>query len=257
MNKDSDFFIKKYLKNQPSFMSYIRVPEAMLFSEYSRLIKRPVLDFGPGDGFFAKTVFGTGLVDCGLDIKNDRTKHIFGKKIYKKILFYEGTKIPIKNNSYNTVISNCVLEHIPDIETSLREIYRILKPRGLFITSVMTDKWNDYLYGKKFFGKFYERYMRKIQFHENLFSYSKWSAVFRKSKFGIVTVRGYMDMSSSQHLDIAHYLSAPSLLSKIIFGKWQKFPNLNQRLWNKSVAESIDTNVPVRDSAALFFILKK
>ena len=49
--------------------------------------------------------------------KDSRFKHcsITVKKIYKKISFYDGDTIPYPNNYFNTVVSNCVLEHIPNI----------------------------------------------------------------------------------------------------------------------------------------------
>ncbi len=55
-----------------------------------------------------------------------------------KISCIEGTaeNIPLPDHSADVVISNQVLEHVQSPEKSISEIYRILKPGGVFIGSV-------------------------------------------------------------------------------------------------------------------------
>ena len=187
--KKIDYFIKKYLENRPMFMAIIRSQEAMLFQKYNKLIKAKVLDFGCGEGFFAELVFGKGKINVGLDLSNNkRTNEAIEGNIYKKISLYDGNKIPYPNNYFHTVISNCVLEHIPNINFSLKEIYRVLKPGGCFLTSVMTNRWENNLFGSKIFGKTYLNYMRKTQDHHNLFSKEKWQIYFEKTGFKIRSI---------------------------------------------------------------------
>ncbi|MDC1080882.1 class I SAM-dependent methyltransferase [Flavobacteriaceae bacterium] len=44
--------------------------------------------------------------------------------------------LPFESNTYDLILCNHVLEHIPDDEKALKEIYRILKPRGTAILQV-------------------------------------------------------------------------------------------------------------------------
>ena len=44
--------------------------------------------------------------------------------------------MPIKDNSYNTIIATEVLEHCFEPEILLKEIYRVLKPGGLLFFTV-------------------------------------------------------------------------------------------------------------------------
>ncbi len=44
--------------------------------------------------------------------------------------------LPFKENSYDFIICNHVLEHIPDDRQAMRELYRILKPGGTAILQV-------------------------------------------------------------------------------------------------------------------------
>ena len=47
----------------------------------------------------------------------------------------EATNIPLKNNSFNTVFSTQVIEHVADHQEMIREAHRLLKDEGVFILS--------------------------------------------------------------------------------------------------------------------------
>ncbi len=257
--KKIDFYIKKYLENRPMFMAIIRSQEAMLFQKYSKFVDGKILDFGCSEGFFAGLVFGKGKVDVGLDLfGNDRIQEAIDKKIYKKVKLYDDVTIPYHDNYFNTIVSNCVLEHIPNLKLSLKEIYRVLKPGGFFLTSVMSDQWEKNLFGSKIFGKTYRNIMRKTQVHHNLFSKKKWQSYFKKAGFKIQLIDGYLYKKSSSYLDLFHYFSIGSLVSHKLLNKWVLFsiPILTKikTQWIKKIIN--DENNPDKASA-LFFVLKK
>ncbi|KKP36230.1 MAG: Methyltransferase type 11 [Candidatus Roizmanbacteria bacterium GW2011_GWA2_32_13] len=257
--KIADYFIKKYLENRPMFMAIIRSQEAVLFQKYNKLIKGKILDFGCGDGFFAEHVFGKDKINVGLDLfSNDRIKEAISKKIYKTVKLYDGVTIPYSDNYFNIVVSNCVLEHIPNIKSSLKEIQRVLKPGGFFITSVMADQWEDNLFGSKIFGSIYLKYMRKTQVHHNLFSVEKWESYFKKAGFKIRSVDGYLNKKNSFYLDLFHYLSIGSLISYKLFNKWILFnsPLLN-KLKTQFIKKIIANENKINHASALFFVLRK
>lgn len=257
--KKIDYFIKKYLENRPMFMSIIRSQEAILFQKYNELMKGKILDFGCGEGFFSGLIFGKNRINIGLDLMdNKRVTEAIEKKIYKKIKLYDGNHIPFPSNYFTTVVSNCVLEHIPNIKLSLKEIYRVLKPGGFFLTSVMADQWENNLFGSKIFGEQYLKYMRKTQVHHNLFSNNKWQSHFKKSNFKIQFIDGYLYKKSAFYLDIFHYLSIGSLVSYKLFSKWILFsiPFLNKIKTQLIKKIIVDENNPDKASA-LFFVLKK
>lgn len=261
-------YIRHYMQNAPLFMSLIRPIEASLFIQCERFIKAPVVDFGCGDGFFCETVWGKGKIDIGIDLStNPRVEIARKNKTYKKLILYDGGRIPLPSGSCPTVVSNCVMEHIPDISMSLRQLRRILKPGGFLITSVMTSRWSDFLMGTKLFGRRYATYLNRMQDHASLYSENQWDDVFAKSGFEIVEKKGYLHRKNAQILDVFHYLSLPSLVSYSLTRRWVLFPQIFDLLkadrYMQSVIESeraVASSKTRRLSdtyAALFYVLQK
>ena len=253
MKRTLKYFIREYLENRPLFFSFIRPQEAYLFYKHLDLLHSPILDFGCGDGFFAELVFGKKKIDVGLDLKISRAPESEKQGVYKKVSYYDGITIPFKDNYFRTTVSNCVLEHLPYLQKNLAEIYRVLKPGGFFITTVMADKWEQTQLGQN-----YCNYMRRKQEHSNLLSVKKWESVFKKAGFNVEACEGYLSPTAANVLDAAHYVSIPSLISYKLTGKWVPFPKLNDVLkLENHIEKIISKTVMPADSSALFYVLKK
>lgn len=102
-----------------------------------------VLDLGSGAGndcFVARTLVGeTGKV-TGIDFTGEmlrKARENLVKTGYKNIEFVEGDieDMPLPGDHVDVVISNCVLNLVPDKQKAFREIYRVLKPGGHFCIS--------------------------------------------------------------------------------------------------------------------------
>jgi arsenite methyltransferase len=102
-----------------------------------------VLDLGSGAGndcFVARAIVGeTGKV-TGLDFTDEMiTKAEVNnfKMGYKNVEFIKGDieEMPLPDKSYDVVISNCVINLVPDKEKAFSEIMRVLKPGGHFCIS--------------------------------------------------------------------------------------------------------------------------
>ena len=109
-------------------------PERILLEQQIRVLvpKQPgkVLDSGGGDG--------------------KRYRHLFETKEYISVDIDAQTSpdivascesLPFSNDTFDTILSSQMLEHVTDVDKCLSEIYRVLKPEGKFILTVpMTNE---------------------------------------------------------------------------------------------------------------------
>lgn len=51
--------------------------------------------------------------------------------------------LPFEDNSFDTILCNHVLEHIPDDTKAMQELYRVLKPNGMAILQIPQDLERD------------------------------------------------------------------------------------------------------------------
>ena len=109
-----------------------------------------ILDLGSGAGndcFVARAVVGeTGTV-TGLDMTEQmvlKARENCKKLEYKNVVFVLGDieSMPFDDKVFNVVISNCVLNLVPDKSKAFAEILRVLKPGGHFCVSDVVIKGN-------------------------------------------------------------------------------------------------------------------
>jgi len=102
-----------------------------------------LLDLGAGAGndcFVARSIVGEKGKVTGLDFTDEmlaKAKANNEKMGFKNVDFIKGDieQIPLPDNSYDVVISNCVLNLVPDKEKAFSEIKRVLKRGGHFCVS--------------------------------------------------------------------------------------------------------------------------
>lgn len=102
-----------------------------------------VVDLGSGAGndvFIARAIVGDEGKVIGLDMTEemiDKAKLNNAKLGYKNVEFKLGDieQMPLEDNLADVVVSNCVLNLVPDKRKAFSEIYRILKPGAHFCVS--------------------------------------------------------------------------------------------------------------------------
>lgn len=107
-----------------------------------------VIDLGSGagnDAFIARRETGERGKVIGIDFTSamiDKARANAEKLNYHNVEFRMGDveKIPVSANVADVIVSNCVLNLVPDKKAVFDEIYRVLKPNGHFSISDIVIK---------------------------------------------------------------------------------------------------------------------
>lgn len=113
-------------------------------TEYAKIKEGDtVIDLGSGagnDAFIARSVVGASGRVIGIDFTEkmiEKARINADKLGYNNVEFRQGDieKMPITANSANVVISNCVMNLVPNKSKAFEETFRVLKPGGHFSIS--------------------------------------------------------------------------------------------------------------------------
>jgi len=87
------------------------------------------LDIGCGEGFVLNEAISNGFTTYGVDIADNRRDFV----INRKINFFEGNIFDAhyQDNFFSVIYMDSVMEHVDDPISLLKEIFRILKPKGI------------------------------------------------------------------------------------------------------------------------------
>ncbi len=230
-------YFRKFLKVAPLALAIWRGIEAYQLSRNSVKYKRPILDIGCGFGEFAG-VFYDHAVEVGIDIDDRDLLKARQIKKFKNLIVADARKLPFSNNSFNTIISNSVLEHIPLVHKVFEESYRVLKPGGYLIFTVAIDTLYNNLFLTSLFEKLgirplgflYYRAFNKIFHHINAFPKDKWITMVKKEGFTIIDQKEIISARSTRIFDLTLLFALPSQLCRWFFRKRWIF-NFPGRIW--------------------------
>ena len=102
-----------------------------------------VIDLGSGagnDAFIARAEVGESGKVIGIDFSPqmiEKARKNATKRGYTNVEFIEGDieEMPVSDNTADVVVSNCVLNLLPEKDRIFKEIYRVLKQGGHFCIS--------------------------------------------------------------------------------------------------------------------------
>ena len=232
-------FLKRYLSNAPVPLAIERSWECEILA--TRDFPRPVLDIGCGEGLFAHNLF-EDKIDVGLDPNQRelaRTK-TFG--LYDELLNCYGSEVPKEDQSYKTIFSNSVMEHIEEIEPVLKESHRLLADDGTMYLTLPTDKFDKYTLMNQILTKLgllglaerWRKFSNGFWAHYHYYTPEEWEEMFDRNGFKVTDKIEYGSKAQCMANDLFTPLCVGAFVVKKTTNEWFLFPKLR-----KFVAEKI------------------
>lgn len=207
-------------------------------SFYPEKLHSPSLDVGCGDGFFARAVFGKQGIAVGVDPDVDVLRKADQNEAYQQTVHFDGIHIPFPPSMFRSVIANCVLEHVDHPEALLQEVSRVTKQSGMFFFTTPTIHFNRMLLGSRLlsairfplFASLYEHFMDRVTRQKYYWTKDRWVSTLQKNGFTLVTHKEFFGPRALAIFDLSHWLSIPSIATKVLTDRWIAFPELRLKL---------------------------
>lgn len=113
---------------------YMRKSIFKALQDVCGLFKGRLLDIGCGKMPYRSYIFENSEIEhyVGLDIENAK---VYDEKL-KPDVSWDGVKMPFEDESFDCAFGTEVLEHCPEPEIVLKEVFRVLKTNGMFFFTV-------------------------------------------------------------------------------------------------------------------------
>ncbi len=125
---------------------YPYIPSAMIWRAWEFAAYRhdhlpePALDIGCGDGLFFRLVWPEVTDVTGIDHEPGVVAQAEQSGVYRDVYTSVAQSLPFEDHAFASAFANCSLEHMNALPDVLQQIYRCLRPGGVFLLSVVTDK---------------------------------------------------------------------------------------------------------------------
>lgn len=186
-----------------------------------------ILDLGCGDGHFAAIAYDRPI-DVGIDVRSAELREAARCGIYRNVALASATALPFGEATFGLVVSNCAIEHIPDIDAVLSEVARVLRSGGVFATTVPSEYFAELLLGSTLMRRLhlhraaraYGRFFNRISFHHHVYGREEWRGRLAEAGLDVVEHQYYFSPAAHRLFDASHYLGVSHLLARKLTGRW-------------------------------------
>lgn len=206
--------------------------------EIGALVSRDIprglgLDLGCGDGILTDIVLDEiGPRDLvGVDLDPLETEAARRYDFYDRIHTCSADAIPERDATFDFVISNSVLEHVPPLEGTIAEVGRLLKPGGRFFFTVPGPAFHGNLAGSVMPGVTREDYLRTLDArlaHFHYLSESDWRDMLARHGLVLDHCLGYLDRGQTRRWETLSRFTGGLLYA--LFGKTQRPIEIQRKL---------------------------
>jgi len=224
-----------------------RSQEISLIKMHKNFLTEPILDLGCGDGSFTSILFDN--IEYGIDPDEASIRAAKEYNLYKYISNVSAEDTGLRDNSVASILSNSVLEHIPNLQCVIQEIRRILIPDGVFMFTVPNNTLTLQL--TKLFGPKEADFINgpyNFQ-HYNLLSNEEWIKLLNDFSLEIIKIRNYQDLNFTKIYRYMH-----SFLHRRVE---KLFGMLYVELIKDKLINKVRHSITCRNGAGTFIICRK
>lgn len=267
------FYLEAALQVYPLsiWLGFWRAMELALLSKIE--LVEPVLDLGCSTGLFtyillkgtpdlkfdAHTYYRLKYVPVelstdahldliGVDLDVEAISRVRRLCLYKGLVRTDARRMPFARETFSTVVSNCVVEHIPDLDTLLAQVSDLLQEGGQFIFTVPTDTYGQNLLLStlyRWIGRFdlCARYIAKRNRcldHFNTLSLEQWKRKLDEVGLEIVESEYYLSPHAERMWDLLYLVQNSwvgsygfAAVQRVYAWAWSWLPGLGRlkRAW--------------------------
>lgn len=195
--------------------------------------KHPLMDVGCGDGLVTAHVLP--YADFGVDPNEQALQHAAKLHIYGRLEALPVQQLPLPDGSITMVLSNSVFEHIPEIDTVLASLARILSMGGRLVFTTPTDTFSTWLFLPV---PAYARWRNRALNHLNLWSVQEWKRHLEAVGLEVELVRPYLRREQVWLWDALELLQLVWIGTRRLFSLfWKRLPET----WLDTMAQRLST----------------
>jgi SAM-dependent methyltransferase/4-amino-4-deoxy-L-arabinose transferase-like glycosyltransferase len=261
-----DDLLWRHLKSVPAFRAVLRAVEARFYRRLvaSGDIQEPVLDIGCGDGHFAQMAFDEPLA-AGIDPWWGPLRKARRAGAHRLVIQGMGNRMPFADGQFATVVSNSVLEHIPDVQPVLDDANRVLQPGGKLIFTTPSHYFTKELAGAALLEKarlsgLADRYRRLFNFvcrHQHTDAPEVWAERLAQAGFIVEEWQYYFSRKALWALEVGHAQGLPSAIMHFLTGHWILAPWRSSLYWTERWLRPFYEEGPQTEGAYLLFVARK
>ncbi len=210
------------------------------------------LDLGCGDGKLTALICDrTGprrLV--GIDLDPLETQAAERSGLYEAVHCGPAHRVPENDQSFDFVISNSVIEHIPELEPVLQEVTRVLRPGGRFLFTVPGPGFHPNLRGSLLPWVPRQHYLEEVDRRLAHYRYptaAEWKRLCQGAGLSVDGCPGYLDRNETRMWETLSRFTGGLLYS--LFGKHQPPIRIQRRLGLRQMQNRSQLPTPVAAAA--------
>jgi SAM-dependent methyltransferase len=206
------------LANQGPSLGLWRAAEVAALREQA--YDPPVLDLGCGDALVSSLV--VSKIDFGFDPDPVALEKAKRRGIYRQLEALPVEQAGLARGSIRTVLSNSVLEHIPNLDEVLAEVGWLLEPGGRLIFTAPTEAFSGWL---TFPLVGYANHRNRQFAHRNLWPLEEWAEHLQQAGLEITCVRPYLRHPLVALWDFLELLQQVRIFKRRMVGMmWRAIP---------------------------------